>query len=487
MKHHGHSRRRMLQSTLCGGLVAVPALRGFAGDQSHTSFATKAKATANHTDRPLTVLIPLGSGANMLPVAEAFKTRSGVSIDFVEVPVEQINTSILLNSLTGTNEFDLALAATYGIPDLVAANAILPLTEYARQHEPSGFLDDALYVEGDSFNNDFYGYQTDGDAYVMFYNDRFLSNQKLAAEYEDRFGETLDLPATWDQLDRQMAFFHRPDDGMYGGLLFRTPGYVAWEWWVRMHAKGVWPLSADLTPQIASDEGVEVLEEMIRASEHLVPLSSVDTGLFENWARYEKGDVYCNIGWGGTQKFLNQRGSRMRGNMRFGPTPGGLIEGQQLITPYFNWGWTYVVSASTDVAELAYLFSCFAVSPEISTIAVQEKDGFFDPFRTEHYDDPIIREIYSPEFLKVHEASMRGAIPDFYLAQRGAYFASLSEWLMRGLMGEVPAKDAMRRASEEWKLISIESGIDRQMDRWQQLRKKYPPDVAKMLRDLPKH
>lgn len=82
------------------------------------------------------------------------------------------------------------------------------------------------------------------------------------------------------------------------------PGYVAWEWWVRFHAKGLWPFSAQMEPQIASDAGVEALEEMIRATEHLCPETS-QLGLFANWERYSRGDIYCNIGWGGSQKYLN--------------------------------------------------------------------------------------------------------------------------------------------------------------------------------------
>lgn len=43
-----------------------------------------------------------------------------------------------------------------------------------------------------------------------------------------------------------MAWFHRPEKGMYGGALFRTQYFIAWEWWGRFHAKGFYPFTEAL-------------------------------------------------------------------------------------------------------------------------------------------------------------------------------------------------------------------------------------------------
>ena len=67
--------------------------------------------------------------------------------------------------------------------------------------------------------------------------------------------------------------------------------------------------------------------------------------------------------------------------MAFGPMPGGMVKGQLLKTPYFNWGWNYVVSTVSKQPEIAYLFTLYACSPVMSTHAVRDVDGYFDPFR----------------------------------------------------------------------------------------------------------
>jgi multiple sugar transport system substrate-binding protein len=450
----------------------------------HLAVAEIAKQRKSSHDTRLKLLIPNGCGDNVLPVASRFTELTGIDISMDETPVDDINTQLILNTLSGDGKFDIAIPATFGLPDLVAANSIIPLTQYAAKYEPMGFRSNILYRIGDSFDSEIYGFQTDGDAYVMFYNKAFLDNPDEKKKYEDRFGAPLAIPETWGELDQQMSFFHRPDQGRYGGLLYRIPGYLAWEWWVRFHAKGIWPLAPDLKPQINSDAGIAALEEMIEATNYLAP-EVFSLGLFENWQRYGQGDIYCNIGWGGSQKYLNGPQSEIRGNMVYGPTPGGIVDGEVLKTPYFNWGWNYVVTADSLQPEVAYLFTLFASTPAMSTISVQQQGGYFDPIQKGQHQDPKIEKIYSRAFLEVHEHSLETAIPDLYLANQGEYFNSLNSALSKALSGKLRPEIALRRVADEWQLISKRSGIKAQSERWEKLRQKYPKKVRSQLRDIP--
>lgn len=449
----------------------------------HEYAAQKAVQLKGGRDVTLDLLLPHGSHANTAPVVDAFTQATGIAVRLSETPVDDINLKLTLDALSGGSDFDLALPATFGLPDLVDAKAILPISKFAQMHEPHGFRDNILYQIGDTFDNEIYGFQTDGDAYVMFYHKDMLENPDEQARYADRFGHALAVPETWEELDQQIAYFHRPDDDIGGGLLFRTPSYVTWEWWVRFHAKGYWPMAKDLTPQIDGDAGVAALEELIAVTDYLCP-ETQSLGLFDNWERYAKGNVYCNIGWGGSQKYLNGPESKMQNRMVFSPTPGGTMNGDTFQTPYFNWGWNYVVTAQSTEPEIAYLFALFASSSEMSTRAVRQRDGYFDPFRSEHYQDQSIRDTYSDEFLKVHLGAMKNAIPDLYLAHQGEYFRVLSEWLNRALRKDVSPQEALTRVAEKWSLISVRTDFERQRQRWLELRAKYPAHLQSRLRDL---
>ena len=483
---HPPTRREILGGLGGASVLAlstgVPAM-GLTNEQLHHYSARKVVELTQGRNVGLKLLIPNGCGDNIAPVIAHFVQETGVVVSVAETSVDDINTQISLDWMSDGADYDVVLPATFGIPDLASSGALLPLDDYVAKHEPAGFRQDILFGIGDLFDNRHYGFQTDGDAYVMFYNDRFLSDHDMQAQYQDKFGTALDIPLTWEELDRQIKWFDQPDKDIKGGLLFRTSGYVGWEWWVRFHAKGVWPLSMDLVPQIDRDAGIEALRDMINVTPHLAP-EVAHLGLFENWERYSRGDIYCNIGWGGSQKFLNGPESPMRGAMQYGPTPGGFVDGKLLLVPYFNWGWNYAVSAKTAEPEVAYLFSLFAASPEMSTLSVRQQGGYFDPFRPEHYEDPEIQKIYSREFLDVHLESLQGAIPNLYLANQSQYLGALNLWLPRALAGDVTPDDALRRVAQMWNLITARSDPEKQKTRWHQLRQKYPANVRDRLHDV---
>ncbi len=455
---------------------------GLANAGFHRDVAARARAIASPGTK-LHLLLPDGSEANVRPIIEAFRQEAGIEVRLEAEAVDDINARLILDSFSEQTTYDLALPATFGIPDLAAGGVIRPLTEFAKRHEPEGFRDTILYGAGDQFDGETYGFQTDGDVYLMFYHRDWLNDPDENARYADRYSTPLTVPTTWQELDRQMAYFHRPEQGRFGGALFRTPGYLAWEWWIRLHSKGIWPMSAELEPQIASDEAVEALEEMIRATDSLYP-GARTTGLFQNWSEFSKGQIFCNIGWGGTQKFLNSPKSAMRGRLIHAPPPSGIVDGELISLPYFNWGWNYVVTSASRNPELAYLFALFASTSEMSTLAVREADGFFDPFRPEHYDDPVIKRTYSPDFLKVHQASMTAAMPDLYLAHQSEYFAVLQHWLTEAVTGRMRPEKALRRAATQWSMLSLRAGKDVQRRRWIALRDHYPANTKRLLRDL---
>jgi multiple sugar transport system substrate-binding protein len=485
----GPTRRWLLKSATAGlgGSVLLPGLMGRALAQSndlatvHEYAAAAAKALADGRSITLTIMQPSGSLGNVKPVADRFAEMTGINFEYLEVPLGEINQKVLLEAVSRSGSFDLALPATFGVPDLAESGIIVNLDEFAIKHEPSDYQADSLFTAGDYYKGSLYGYQTDGDTYLMFYNKPWLDDPDERAGFADAHGYDLKVPDTWEELDTMMAWFHRPDDGKYGGALFRTQYFIAWEWWGRFHAKGYYPLADDMEPQINNDAGVAALEELIAASAHLYPGARTN-GLFENFEAFGQGDKFANIGWGGTQKFLNSDKSALRGKLAFGNMPGGIIDGELLRTPYFNWGWNYVVNAAGREQEIAYLFSLFACSPTMSTIAVRDPGGYFDPTRAAHYDDAEINETYTAEFLAAHRASMEGSIPDLYLKGQGEYFDELRVAIAAADAGSKTPKQALDDCANAWSRITRRMGARSQQVQWQFLKSIYPDAVRNRLR-----
>lgn len=428
---------------------------------------------------PLQLLVPEGAAANVTVATEAFQALSGVECLITQVAPDDINVELILKGNRGQGGVDVALAASYGLSDLAVAGAIEPLDDYAQRHEPSGFFDDHLYRKGDFHQGRLFGYQTDGDAYLMFYNKSMLESSVERAAYESFTGKPLQVANTWEDLDSMMAFFHRPEEKRYGGNLFRSSTYLVWEWWARFHAKGYFPVADDMTPNINNAAGVIALEELIAAGGHQSPGAHTDS-IFESWKEFSGGEIFCTLGWGGTQKYLS-KDPRMRDKLIHAPLPGPSINGHGSGLGYFNWGWNYTVSAHSEHKQLAYLLALFCVSPIISTRAVREADGYFDPFRRAHYRDDDIERAYGSSFLKAHENSMRNSIPDFYLGGQGRYLDALRQQIMAVSNGEYGAQQGLDNCARQWRQVTRRLGVNSQRTQWLQLKDTYPVELKNHL------
>ncbi|MBX2884001.1 MAG: extracellular solute-binding protein [Granulosicoccus sp.] len=473
-------RRRLLGKLLAGYAIAPATIANSIAQSSNKWHVEIANAARQSRETgPVQLLIPDGSQANIVAATELFTQLSGVRCQISEVPVDEINVEMMLQASSEHSSFDVALPATFGLPDLVEAGTIYPLDEFAERFEPAEFSSGQLYRQGDFYQGHLYGYQTDGDAYVLFYNKQMLEDPNERAAYEQTTGMPLQVASNWQELDQMMKFFHRPEQNIFGGCLFRNPGYLAWEWWARLHAKGILPLADDMRPLVDTDQGIEALRELIAATEYQTP-ESLTNGLFENWEDFSQGKAFCNIGWGGTQKYLMSQAA-MRDNLIHTPLPGFDSKSDQTTMGYFNWGWNYTVSSKSARKELAYLLALFCVSPVASTLAVREQAGYFDPFHESHYSDAEIQNTYGKSFLSAHRDSMGQCIPDFYLRGQGKYMDALREQIVLALQGEISPEAAMKTCAKRWNHITRRLGIEIQREQWLALKSSYPRSFASAL------
>ncbi len=447
------------------------------GSEEH--YAALARAGERAQGALLRFVVPEGCESNIAPVIAEFHARTGCRVETISVSVDDVSSHLML-AVMGGERVDLALPASFAIPSLVEAGTLRALDDFdAKYKDPAG-EPQTLYSLADRYGQQRFGFQTDGDAYLMFYNRAMLTDAKLAAKYAERYGEQLAVPETWQQLDRMMAFFHEPSAERFGGLLFRTPVYIAWEYWLRLHAMGSLPFDEDMRPQIDSAAGIAALEALTLASQYQHP-GAASFGLFENWKAYSAGNTFANIGWGGSQKYFRQHPQRFADGLVYAPVPGGLLGGKNVRFSYFNWGWNYTIPRNSAHPELAYLFARFATSPRISTLAVRQPDGFFDPFLPEHYADTEIQHAYGEDFLETHRTCMRNAIPDLYLRGRDQYIAILSSALAAVNARQLPPAAALRRVSLRWEELTNQYGRDKQKAAWASLRQRYPKDVLSAL------
>ena len=477
------NRRRFLQTGL-----AFAAYSSFVPGKLHAAIEDHHKIAnivrrSFQSSKPLVIVYPEGCLANLQPIIKSFLSDTGVEVKAIPAHIDYITSELLLAKRIRSNlgSFDLALPPSFSIPDLVEDGTIVELSSFEKKYQNLSQREKILYRLGSDYLDKFYGYQCDGDCYFLFFNDSFMKSQRLADAYAQTNGFKLTIPETWQELDRQIKFFHRPKESLYGGSLFRIKGYVGWEFFARFHAKGYYPLSDDFRPQFNNEAGLEALSEMIETTRFLHP-GSCRLSFVENIKLFAKGQIYACLGWGGSQKFMQFPESKVMGKLLHAALPGIASDSGKVTMPLFNWGWNYVVSAASQRQELAYLFSLYASTTEMSKQAVRVKEGFFDPFRSEHYQDQKIKETYGESFLSVHEKALVDAIPDLYIAKQGLYKSAMEEGLLAALNGYLRPQQALNLIAEKWERLTDQYGREKQLAQWAFIKKSYPVHVKKVLR-----
>src|SRR5271166_258475 len=107
--------------------------------------AKAAKELAGGRVVTLRILEPSGSLGNIKPVADRWTADTGIKVEYIEVPLGEINQKVLLEAVPKAGSFDIALPASFGIPDLAESGILVDLDQLAAKYEPEGYQDSIIY------------------------------------------------------------------------------------------------------------------------------------------------------------------------------------------------------------------------------------------------------------------------------------------------------------------------------------------------------
>jgi multiple sugar transport system substrate-binding protein len=234
----GLTRRTLMRGAAAGAAAyaASPLLRAPAFAQNgdlatiHETAAAAAKKLAEGRAVTLKILQPSGSLGNVKPVADRFAEATGIKFEYLEVPLGEISQKVLLEAVSKSGSFDLALPASFSIPDLAESGILVNLDQFAQKYEPADFQKDALYTIGDYYKGSLYGYQTDGDTYLMFYNKPWLNDENEKKGFADKNGYELKVPDTWPELDAMMAWIPSAVDTPPRAVEIRQYSCIIYGW-----------------------------------------------------------------------------------------------------------------------------------------------------------------------------------------------------------------------------------------------------------------
>jgi multiple sugar transport system substrate-binding protein len=461
------------------GLILPHRIARAAGD-SIAQRALDGAAALKLSGKTIRIFHPAGMNSNFEPFVEQWRSATGIDVVASSVGYFDYHPKVVQSGITGGGDFDLIVDGPRYLGDLVAAGAILDLTDWIAKYKnvisgaPDGYLS-PMDKWSMSYKGRYYALAADGDPWVCCVRSDLLGDPAEKAAFEKKYGYPLEFPKTWEQYRDQAEFFTRPDKNLYGAVDVHSRNSGAYLWMARYVSTKIpdaYYFDDDMHPLINSPEGIRTTELYLAMKPFMNPdIANWDyTQQYPSWAN---GEAYAINYVVSIKKFSEGGDSKVKGKVKVGLVPGTMVDGKLNQRSILAFGNSISVWAKSPIPEAAYLFAQWITSPEMSGHALQQP-GYWDPFRIADIKNPLVRESYGDETMDIYAETMARQVPDMQLEGVAEYYDALDRNLSAAWAGEKTAADVVKETAAQWEEITDRIGRDRQVAQWRLVKAAYP-------------
>jgi len=399
-------------------------------------------------DESLTVLFISSHEGAANWFVEHYEEETGVTINPVIVPYDQIGSQLALDQSSGANTIDVAAPWYVSLGDLAAQGAIQDLTEWIDGNDALD-VDDfipSIYEPYSLYEGRRYGVPFDGDTHVLFYNTEILERNGFTAP-----------PTTWDEYLQQVTTITANEgaDGVYGAAVFgqKSPLILGASFANRLAGFGGEFLDADGNPVINSPEAVAAAQALVDINGVALP-TPAETEFGAGNTAWLAGKVGFIENWTdlGVRSEDPTSGSEVAGKwgVTLLPVGGSNTTPRASLVAGFSW----VIAANTQKTELARDFVEYAASSEVNAaLLTASPPTGIDPNRVSSLEDSTYGSDF-PEIQEVNRATLTGALA-WPTGEHATELAQiLTDELAKLLAGEGgTAQETLDRVQAEWEAI----------------------------------
>ena len=502
------SRNAALANGLAPGMIGGPT--GFKGaeryqypansEEGRAILALKALRKAGKAPSTLVVQVlnfsrpqfenkfPNGATASVVGI---FERETGIKIKFVETdPATEYQTNIR-NASTKNGSFDVVTGAIEDTGDYANSGLLRPLDDYVAKYKPSwndpkyGWAGGRPTVELFSqYGGNTYWVAFDNDTQPYVYRYDLFHNKTEQANFEDKYGQPLVFPKTWDDQAKIAAFFHRPNAAtpLFGSVERKGPfwGKVNWQHrFVSSADPNMYYFKPDGSANVNNTAGIRAATEHLRSLQWSEPgnLSKdwvsqyqtfgagngVQGGTFANVTKIVPGNKDLDKGFG---KFL-----------RTDVQPGRMVKGKLIRRVAMHYNISYGVNAFSPKSnhEAAYLFLQWAGGARMYTYLTANPSGYQDPHHTITFNDPLAKASYKPYGMAALKQIIPRSVPPITIRGAGEYNQALDEELQKMLSKQQSPEKAMANVEQRWNKITDRLGKAKQAKVVKASYKQFPP------------
>jgi multiple sugar transport system substrate-binding protein len=425
----------------------------------------------------ITKPFPVGKLGNMDPfpdgapsVQEVWERETGIKIEIIGAPAEDIFKKDMQDVTTGSGQFDIYSGPWNCTGDLVAAGGAKNLDEYVSKYKPdwgdpergtpTPEMEKLLYT----YNGSYYSVSLDGDFQTWFYLKDIYNQPDVQKRFADKYGYHLGEPGTWEQADHISEFFTGLDVGngpMFGNGNLMSPFWGLATFYSRfasMSFPNHYFFKADGSPALDTELGIKCAIEHVNSFKWSPPdsltftwaeayaqmwnLKIPHTAIYTNIAKF--GDGYKPDGTP-KSKATGKMGSHLPVGRKFGDK----INRRSVL--YYNV--TAFVSTKSQYPEVAYLFLQGLSSTRTYTWMAGNPGGYFDPAQLANFKEPLVAATYQPYSMVTIPQTIARSAPTLNFVGQTALDNALDEELQAAITGQKTPEQAMKQASKKWERI----------------------------------
>ncbi|SDO04749.1 ABC transporter substrate-binding protein [Alkalicoccus daliensis] len=327
--------------------------------------------------------------------SDEFTEETGIEVEFIGIPYENLLDRITAEGISGDGTFDLVTYLDIMGPSI--SQFLEPLNEYAERddYDFERFPDSTMNLS--TFNDNVISLPARANVQMMFYR-------------EDVFEDlNLDTPESWEDVEEAGREITENTE-----LSAITPYYQVgnngqnlYMWTSYLWSNGGDIFDEDMRPVFDSEEGIEATERYINLlEEDLAPDGSVTFGEQDARTHFRQGNSAMWIGWWWVYSEFNNpeaAAEEVSGNVNFATVPMWEGKGGSSNVSSFPIG----MMEGSQNKDAAWEFLKWLTDPEL------EKSVVGDALREESPSDQFSTDISQTENLRDEE--LNDLLDDFFL------------------------------------------------------------------------
>ena len=381
----------------------------------------------------------------LIAVVDQFTKETGIKAEVAQFPYDGWVTQYRTEGAVRAGLFDVVKISAALVGEGVASGYLEPVENFDMTQlnlNDIALFDLAKYTDGKHYMVPYFQ-EPNG----LILRKDLLDDPKEQADFKAKYGYDLDVPKTEAQYLDQLKFFTRPDQNLYGTIIYgKRAAWIQIHFQNLLHARGLEYMDWNTyQPKLGTPEVQKALADWKALFQYADP-ASYDADWFSGNANWKAGRAYSIDSWGSNYVYSNDpKDSKVAGKVIMVAYPTELPK-----VTSFAVQEGLAVTTTTKNRDEAWKFVVWATGKDAQTRAVLDSALGTIPASYEALADPAVNKKLPLEAI-VGLLKNADVIPDSPLLPEGRQInlEILTKYLSMYLTGEATAEQIGTQFDDE--------------------------------------